>query len=85
MIRLLVRMAVRVLIRMGVYRVVVSMDFMVSPVNLIHAQDIVRMERVKIMGVSYRVIVLERSIRVLTVKLRMILVTELIVVVTVAV
>tara|TARA_B100000035_G_scaffold311479_1_gene321089 strand:+ start:264 stop:476 length:213 start_codon:yes stop_codon:yes gene_type:complete len=70
---------------MGVYRVVVSMDFMVSPVNLIRAQDIVRMERVKIMGVSYRVIVLERSIRVLTVKLRMILVTELIVVVTVAV
>jgi hypothetical protein len=70
---------------MGVYRVVVSMDFTVIPVNLIRAQDIVRMERVKMMEAPYRVIVLERSILEHTAKLRMILVMELIVMVTVAV
>ena len=64
---------------------VVSMDFTVIPVNLIRAQDIVRMERVKMMKAPYRVIVLERSILEHTVKLQMILVMELIVVVTVAV
>tara|TARA_B100001094_G_scaffold332147_2_gene403007 strand:- start:1092 stop:1304 length:213 start_codon:yes stop_codon:yes gene_type:complete len=70
---------------MGVYRVVVSMDFTVILVNLTRAQDIVRMERVKMMEAPYPVIVLERSILEHTVKLRIILVTELIVMVTVAV